>query len=83
MRRATAKTAELIPFPGGRRRGFARKQAARMATMSREKSEAYLHQQLAIQGDVMRRSGNTNVGGYVGGNMGGGYQGGVSAGFRF
>jgi hypothetical protein len=51
------RTADLLAFPGERRVAFVRKQAARMALMPAESAEAYLHQQLAIQGDAMRRRG--------------------------
>jgi uncharacterized membrane protein len=51
------KTAALIAFPAHRRRGFVRRQALRMATMTEPKAQAYMRQQLAIQADMMRRRG--------------------------
>jgi Family of unknown function (DUF6074) len=56
--RTKAKRApKVVPFPAARRGPFIHKHAARMATLSQTKADAYLHQQLQVQAQTMRRRG--------------------------
>jgi hypothetical protein len=49
--------AAIVPFPLARRRAFIGKHAARMADLPPRQAEAYLSQQLRVQGDTLRRRG--------------------------
>ena len=50
-------SAEIVPFPITRRRGFIHKQAAHAACMKPDSAVRYIEHQLLIQRDAMRRRG--------------------------
>ena len=50
-------TAIVFPFPILRRRGFVQKQAAHAALMRPDAGVRYLHHQLDVQAETMRRRG--------------------------
>jgi len=49
------KTAEVVPFPSGRRQLFIHKQAERMAGLTPAQADAHLRHQLKVQAQTMRR----------------------------
>jgi Family of unknown function (DUF6074) len=56
-RAKAARTPMVVSFPAARRGVFIHKHAARMATLSQARADAYLHQQLQLQAQTMRRRG--------------------------